>query len=312
MGNDRAPEMNMGNDTVPEMNMGNDISPDMSSGILECVGGVEKIVEDNKITENILSNPTIPIQALQTQLQQKYEINISVMKAMRAKSIATQKIWGDFEEQFSLLRDYIQELKRCNPGTTVKLDVEDEPNPNSTTRKFKRIYVCLGPLKQGFKVGKRDLLGLDGTFMKGPFPGQVLAAVGIDSNNGTYPLAYGIVEAESMASWSWFLQYLGEDLDLFANSNFTFISDRQKGILPAIAKLFPYAEHRFCLRHIHDNMKQQWKGKAYKDHLWKCATATTIPQFQQAMEDLRMVNQPCYDWLKQIPPQHWARSHFTG
>ncbi|KAI3702619.1 hypothetical protein L6452_28367 [Arctium lappa] len=148
--------------------------------------------------------------------------------------------------------------------------------------------------------------------MKGPFPGQVLTAVGIDPNNGTYPLAYGIVEAESYASWSWFLQNLGEDLDLYVNSNFTFISDRQKGILPAIAKLFPCAEHRFCLRHIHENMKQQWNGKAYKDHLWKCETATTVPQFQSAIEELKNFNQDCYAWLNQIPPQHWSRSHFTG
>jgi len=114
----------------------------------------------------------------------------------------------------------------------VKLDVECEPDPSATTRKFKRIYVCLGPFKNGFKAGKRDLLGLDGTFMKGPFPGEVLTAVGIDSNHGIYPLAYGIVESESNASWTWFLQQLGDDLDLQANSNFTFISDRQKVPFP--------------------------------------------------------------------------------
>ncbi|KAI3747159.1 hypothetical protein L6452_09607 [Arctium lappa] len=147
---------------------------------------------------------------------------------------------------------------------------------------------------------------------EGPFPGQVLTAVGIDPNNGTYPLAYGIVKAESYASWSWFFQNLGEDLDLYVNSNFTFISDRQKGILPAIEKLFPCAEHRFCLRHIHENMKQQWKGKAYKDLIWKCATTTTVPQFQTAMDELKNFNQDCYAWLNQIPPQHWSRSHFTG
>lgn len=74
----------------------------------------------------------------------------------------------------------------------------------------------------------RDLLGFDGAFMKGPFPGQLLTAVSVDSNNGIYPLAYGIVETENLESWTWFLEQLADDLDLVANSNFTFISDRQK------------------------------------------------------------------------------------
>nr|GEV31092.1 hypothetical protein [Tanacetum cinerariifolium] len=44
---------------------------------------------------------------------------------------------------------------------------------------------------------ERNNTGLDGAFMKGPFPGQVLAGVGLDSNNGIYPLAYALVEAEN-------------------------------------------------------------------------------------------------------------------
>ncbi|GKD70539.1 hypothetical protein Tco_1324629 [Tanacetum coccineum] len=64
-----------------------------------------------------------------------------------------------------------------------------------------RIYVCLGALKLGFRACKRDLLGLDGAFMKGSFPGQVLVAVGLDSNNGIYLLAYALVEAETLSSW---------------------------------------------------------------------------------------------------------------
>nr|GEW36412.1 reverse transcriptase domain-containing protein [Tanacetum cinerariifolium] len=36
----------------------------------------------------------------------------------------------------------------------------------------------------------------------------------------------------------------------------------QKGIIPAIKIMFPNAEHRYCLRHIHENMKQGWCEKA--------------------------------------------------
>lgn len=86
----------------------------------------------------------------------------------------------------------------------------------------------------------------------------------------------------------------------------------KQGIIPAIADLFPAAEHRYCLRHIHENMKLRWSGTTYKDLLWKCATALTVPHFQIAMDQLKAFNKDCYDWLAKIPPKHWARSHFSG
>ncbi|GKF67082.1 hypothetical protein Tco_0193599, partial [Tanacetum coccineum] len=91
-------------------------------------------------------------------------------------------------------RDYIVELQSINPNTTVKIAVERNIDPSLPTRVFQIIYVCLGALKLGFKACRRDLLGLDGAFMNGPFSGQVLAAVRLDSNNGIYPLAYALVE----------------------------------------------------------------------------------------------------------------------
>nr|GEU49507.1 hypothetical protein [Tanacetum cinerariifolium] len=111
---------------------------------------------------------------------------------------------------------------------------------------------------------KRDPLGLDAAFMKGSFPGQVLVVVGLDSNNVIYPLVYALVEAESKSSWCWFLQCLGDDIDLHPNSNFTFISDRQK----------------------------EWCGQAYKDLLWRAASATNVRDFEKcrAKSDLFLNN----------------------
>ncbi|GKF01005.1 hypothetical protein Tco_0027928, partial [Tanacetum coccineum] len=37
-----------------------------------------------------------------------------------------------------------------------------------------------------------------------------------------------LVETENTESWTWFLTQLGDDLELYRNSNFTFVSDRQK------------------------------------------------------------------------------------
>lgn len=77
---------------------------------------------------------------------------------------------------------------------------------------FQRMYVCFAALKKGFIQGCRPVVGLDGCHIKGPHPGQLLCAIGIDANNGMYPIAYAIVEIENRCTWTWFLEILINDL----------------------------------------------------------------------------------------------------
>nr|GEV15098.1 transposase, mutator type [Tanacetum cinerariifolium] len=79
------------------------------------------------------------------------------------------------------------------------------------------------------------------------------------------------------------------------------------GVIPALVETFLAAEHRYCLKHIYDNMKLQWKRKLFKELLWRCVTATTVTYFNRVMEEVKQANKDVYDWLKDIPPQHWAR-----
>nr|GEX28680.1 bifunctional pinoresinol-lariciresinol reductase 2 [Tanacetum cinerariifolium] len=58
-------------------------------------------------------------------------------------------------------------------------------------------YTNEGALKQGFRACGIEILGLDGRFMSGPWPCQILTAVRVDANNGIYLVAYAIIEAES-------------------------------------------------------------------------------------------------------------------
>ncbi|GKD25242.1 hypothetical protein Tco_1231456 [Tanacetum coccineum] len=157
---------------------------------------------------------------------------ISMSKAFRAKAKAKRDIRGDHVLQYSMLRDYVIELQYTNPNTTAKIAVERNIDPSLPTRVFKRIYVCLGALKLDFKACIRDLLGLKGAFMKGTFPGQVLVAIGLDSNNGIYPL------------------------------------------------------------HMRWLKLKGWCGQAYKDLLWRAASATNVKDFEKcrAKSDLLLNN----------------------
>ncbi|GJV65365.1 hypothetical protein Tco_1476193 [Tanacetum coccineum] len=76
--------------------------------------------------------------------------------------------------------------------------------------------------------------------------------------------------------------------------------------------LFLAAEHRFCVRHINENMNITWKGGDYKEMLWKCATSTTVVRFEKNMAELKNYNKKAHEWLSKIPPEHWSRAYFSG
>ncbi|GKD52828.1 hypothetical protein Tco_1286215, partial [Tanacetum coccineum] len=107
---------------------------------------------------------------------------------------------------YKFLFEKIFDQVRVNPEIQVKVvqdqiqrDLELQISMSKAFRakaKAKAEREIRGALKLGFRACRRELLGLDGAFMKRPFPGQVLAAIGLDSNNGIYPLAYTLVEAK--------------------------------------------------------------------------------------------------------------------
>ncbi|KAL0396236.1 UNVERIFIED_CONTAM: hypothetical protein Scaly_0072000 [Sesamum calycinum] len=88
--------------------------------------------------------------------------------------------------------------------------------------------------------------------------------------------------------------------------------DKQKGLLPAFDKVLPGVENRFCLRHLHDNMKTAgFKGLGYKKAVWFVAKTTTVSQFQKAMQDIADLDVRCLEWLQDKPASQWSKSHFS-
>lgn len=119
---------------------------------------------------------------------------------------------------------------RSNSRSTVKLKVQRLPTTEEGILgppQFERLYICLDAWKKSCKTC-RPIIGLDGCFLKSPFGGQLLAAVGRDPNDQMLPIAIAVVEAETRDSWSWFLSLLVGDIGMASSREYTFISDQQK------------------------------------------------------------------------------------
>jgi len=156
----------------------------------------------------------------------KWNVSISRAMSFRARSMAANKIDGSFIEQYKRIYDYAHELRRSNPGSTIKIKVEDHDG----SKIFQRLYVCFKACKDSF-VSCRSIIGLDGCFLKGKYGGELLTAVARDANDQMLPIAYAIVEVENKDTWSWFLDLLIDDLGgVECCASCTFVSDQQKVI----------------------------------------------------------------------------------
>lgn len=138
----------------------------------------------------------------------------------------------------------------------------------------------------------------------------MLTAVGMDPNDCIYPLAMAVVEVESKSTWKWFLQTLKNDLGIENTYAYTIMTDKQKGLIPAVRDQFPDSEHRFCVRHLYSNFQVCHKGEALKNMLWAIARSSTVTQWTENMERMKALSVDAYEYLEELAPNTWVRAFF--
>ena len=83
-----------------------------------------------------------------------------------------------------------------------------------------------------------------------------------------------------------------------------------QGLINAVEVVFPDVEHRFCVRHLHQNFAKNWKGDNLKNKLWQIARATTRADWLARMAEMKELTQEGYEYLKAINPSTWCKAYF--
>ena len=146
--------------------------------------------------------------------------------------------------------------------------------------------------------------------------GILLAATAIDANGCLFPFAHAVVDAENDNNWLWFLHLLltvvqSHALQSLIDKALVFLSNRQKGLVEGVEKVFVGCPHGYCLKHLEANLIKEFKNSKLSEFLWKAASATTQPMFDKALEDMTKINPKSVPWLlSHTKPEHWAELYF--
>lgn len=155
----------------------------------------------------------------------------------RAKYRALKVLVEKHERCFKTMRTYANMILLTNPGSRVVISTVD---PNMT---FNKMFVCYNAQRLGFRQCCRPFIGIDGIWLKSPFKGCLLSAVGLDANSGSFLIVVVVCEGESDKTWGWFLSNMKKFLDFATQKPVCIMSDGGKPILKMVPSIWPEASH---------------------------------------------------------------------
>ncbi|XP_071723690.1 uncharacterized protein [Rutidosis leptorrhynchoides] len=242
-------------------------------------------------------------------------------------------VYGDWETNFRQLPGYMRALQNCRDGTAVQWKFKKEDETVHSGRKIFRyqrmftehnnknftpytdycysssyVFWHFGATRTTFQHS-HPVVTVDATHLRGSYKGKAIVAVVKTANDRVVPVAYAIIDEESAHNWYWFLKYL--KVYVLQDTFTCIISDRNSGILSAIAKLdskFPnWGVHRYCMEHIRANLLSSVpKKKGLYALSWKIGTELDEAKYAQAWAELTESSQAAATYLQRIPLEKWT------
>ncbi|KAK4263348.1 hypothetical protein QN277_028771 [Acacia crassicarpa] len=266
------------------------------------------------IISMLREDPAIKPVLIQERIQRLYGYNITYKKAWKAKMKAIVKLFGDWEESYAFLPNWLTYMTQCNVGSVFRLDIDecfDEHRFYSDKRVFRRVFWTFHQTIEAFKYCK-PILQVDGTHLYGKYKGTLLIATSQDGDGKLLPIAFAIIRpGEKYDDWWWFLCLLRDHVT--QRQGICLISDRHASIIRAVQDHRtwqpPYAYHVYCLRHVGSNFNTRFRDVQLKKAVMKLGYMSSKIMFDIKFQEFIDANPQCVTWFERLAKEKWCRSH---
>jgi hypothetical protein len=229
----------------------------------------------------------------------------SYNQSFRVLREVNDRKWDQDEISYQLIIPYLQKFIELNPDSTVKFEKE--------RNNISRIFLCPGFMKTTLRY-VRPVISLDACHLKSKWKGVMYMATVKTASNEIYPVAIAIMNGnENEAGWTWFLELLHLSIELLVMDHpdamvlwkyFTFISDRQKGLIGALKKVFPENHSCFCAIHIARNAEKHC-GKRVADVVSKLSKTFSHLVSAYYLDKIGKATKKGRKYLEDIPAEQW-------
>ncbi|KAL2243865.1 UNVERIFIED_CONTAM: hypothetical protein Sindi_0504500 [Sesamum indicum] len=200
-----------------------------------------------KMEGHVKCNPSYGIKHVIQTVKDHTGYDIAYQKAWYSLKMAREMVYGTWESSVQKLPKYLGALQKYNPGTIVEWQHKAR---DTSTGAYVIGYVfwAFKPCIEGFQHC-RNLISVDGTHLYTKYKHKMLIAAAMDGNQQVLPLAFAVVDEESLLSWKWFLRQLSRHI-IRGRRGICLISDRHAGITRAVREcpnfVPPNGVHRYC------------------------------------------------------------------
>ena len=222
-------------------------------------------------------------------------------QVLAGKRRASQK---QGKKSYSLIVPYLQQFLKNNEGSLVEYTCDADNHLQS-------LMVCPNIMSHTLQF-VRPVMSLDACHMKTTGGGGTLYIASVKSAcDHLYPGAFALTVAnENHEGWLWFLRNLQLALPVLEDPHpkkfvdklrFTFISDRQKGLLEAVKEVFPMNHSCYCAVHIARNVQVKF-GAHKSKNIVKLAKTFSMTEANYYMDKL---NGTCRQYVEGIEAEQW-------
>ncbi|KAH1188557.1 hypothetical protein GmHk_U059398 [Glycine max] len=175
----------------------------------------------------------------------------------KQKAIAIE--YGDWEKSYAKLLLWITHMQNHSPGSYLQILHDDFIVGNMVSREH-----------QAFKYYKR-IIQVDGTHLYGKYRGTFLMATSQDGNGGVLPLAFAVVEGETLTAWSWFWHTCVNTSQI---KKFV-VANEALGWQPL------HGYHVYCVQHIASNFNRKFNNAKQKQMLHSLQAYFFLSKFRK-------------------------------
>ncbi|XP_019252689.1 PREDICTED: uncharacterized protein LOC109231485 [Nicotiana attenuata] len=129
-------------------------------------------------------------------------VDVSYMLAWRAKEKAMNFLRGEPADSYNKLPGYLYTMDMTYPGSYIRM-------VKSPQNEFKYVYISLYAFIKGFDQC-RPIVVVDESHLKSYCTETFVSASTLDGAGHILPLAYGIMDSENDAAWTWFFEQFKE------------------------------------------------------------------------------------------------------
>jgi uncharacterized protein Veg len=245
---------------------------------------------------NVKKDKPAPADVVKTAAMLKGEV-VPYFAAYRALNAESGISKDQARKGFQLIIPYLDKIQKTNPGSVVGYTCNAD-------NCLMEMFIVPGFMNRILQY-VRPVISLDAAHLKSVYKGTIYIASVLSGANEVYPIGFLIsCDNENKETWSTFLTKLHEACPIISQEKnniypFIFISDRDKGLKPALAAVFPRNVDVHCAKHIESNVRQKY-GAQCAAYVIRIAKTFSTRQQEWYTEQVRKIKPAAATYLEEI------------